>query len=136
MFTNATAKGNYAEALLIAALVRQEYSVFVPINDGGRTDVIFDTGSGLQRVQVKTARIMHNNSVLVFNVCSISRTGTKQRTTYHGQVEYIGAVHLDTRRTFLVPIDDIQSNTEVYLRLTPTKNGQTRGVLWAKDYEI
>jgi PD-(D/E)XK endonuclease len=55
--------------------------------------------------------------------------------SYRGDVDLFGVYCAGTGQVYLVPIADVPEKA-AYLRVEPPKNGQTRGVRWAKDYVI
>jgi hypothetical protein len=49
--------------------------------------------------------------------------------------DLVGVYCAATEQVYLVPIADVPEKG-AYLRFEPPKNGQTRGIRWAKDYVI
>jgi len=50
-------------------------------------------------------------------------------------IDYFAVYCEYTEKIYLVPVEDINS-TDGVLRIEPTANNQTKGIRWAKDYEI
>ena len=55
--------------------------------------------------------------------------------SYRGEIEYFGVYCPDNDKCYLVPVDDVAKTVGI-LRVEPTLNNQSKGVRWAKDYEI
>ena len=69
--------------------------------------------------------------------CSFGRAATRRicPATTSGKVDVFGVYSPDTDRVYLVPANGLPRRS-CYLRLTPTRNGQTAGVRWADDFEL
>jgi hypothetical protein len=117
---------------VLAALVRAGYRPLIPFGDGHPYDIALDDAGKLTRVQCKTGRLL-KQGVVFFPTASWCRNMSYR--SYHGDVDYFGVYCADTDAVYLVPIGDVP-DTGAYLRVDPTKNGQSRGVRWACDYII
>jgi PD-(D/E)XK endonuclease len=54
---------------------------------------------------------------------------------YHGQIDVFGVYCLQNGQVYFVPIADLEGlNSEVSLRLLPTKSGQEIGIRYAPPY--
>ena len=124
--------GNKSEAMVLAALVHAGYSTLLPFGGGRPYDIALDEGDKLLRVQCKTGRLL-KPGVIFFPTASWCRNHSYR--SYRGDVDLFGVYCAGTREVYLVPIADVPDKG-AYLRVVPTKNGQTRGVRWAKDYVI
>ena len=124
--------GNISEAALLTALVQAGYIVSVPWGDNARYDLVIDNDGYLKRVQVKTGRI--REGCIQFRVSSVN-IRTRITEGYHGQIELFGVFVPELNKCYLVPIEKA-GQSAMYLRLTPTKNNQDKGINWARDYEL
>ena len=52
------------------------------------------------------------------------------------EVDVIGVYCLDVDRCYLIPISYVAERPTLRIRLGPTRNNQTRGVNWAKEFEF
>jgi hypothetical protein len=52
---------------------------------------------------------------------------------YTGEVEFFGVYCPDTDCTYLLPLSEITVQQGM-LRVEPTRNGQVKGLRWARDY--
>lgn len=122
--------GERAEAAVVDALIQIGKAVYLPTGASGRCDLLFEDDAGLHRVQVK-------NGVLRGEiVCFRTASNTKNRPKdYRGEVDFFGVYCHELRSAFLVPVEDAPLRAG-YLRLTPPRNGQRRGIRWADQYQL
>jgi len=126
--------GNISTAAVTLALVEYGISVYVPVGDCYRADLMIELGERVFRLQVKTARI--RRGAVHFSARSVSAGPNRiVEQHYRGQIDYFAAYCPDTRKTYLVAADNVPM-TEVNLHLEPTMNNQQQGVRWAADFEI
>ena len=123
--------GNKTEAIVLAALVHAGYKPLVPFGGGHPYDIALDDGGKLTRVQCKTGRLLKG---AVFFPTAIWCRNLSYRS-YQGDVDLFGVYCPDTSQVYLVPIDDVPDKG-ASLRVVPPRNGQARGIRWAKDYVI
>ena len=126
--------GAAAEREVACALSRAGWSVFVPLFDShGRIDLLaIDPTGRLLRMQVKTARLVRDGSVLCFRTCSNTRN---RPSDYHAEVDVFGIWSPDLAQAFVVPESEAPSRL-CHLRLRPTANGQAAGVRFAEQYRV
>ena len=90
------------------------------------------------RVQCKTGRL--RSGAIRFSTASLVYHHVKRRTNYERR-DYRGSVDVfvvycpETDGVYLVPVDAVGRNVGV-LRVEPTRNGQSVGIRWARDYEV
>lgn len=134
---NTTAIGEKSEAIILAELVKRDYKVLMPFGNNRRYDFVLDLTSsvlGFMRVQCKTGRL--RAGVVEFNAYSSgsNSSGSKSKG-YKDDVDLFLIYCPDTDKVYwLLPRSC--GNSKPYLRVTPTRNSQSKGVRWAKDYEI
>ena len=129
-------KGAAAEAEIAAAIIRLGLVVLRPLTEGGRYDLVKDTGARLLRIQCKWAS--RRGSVLTVH-CRTSRhtPGGSLRSTYSAdEVDAIAAYAPYTDQCYLIPIHEVEGRSGVGLRVSPTRNNQALGVRFARDYEL
>lgn len=125
--------GEKTQAIILAHLVKNDKKVLLPFGDNQRYDMVIDEDGEFIRAQCKTAW-KRSDDVIAFNACSVDWY-KRVRRSYLNEIDIFLVYSPDTNKVYQIPIDEI-SRTEIYLRLSPTRNGQTKGVRWAKDYEI
>lgn len=124
--------GNKTEAMVLAALVQVGYEPLIPFGGGHPYDIALDDGGKLTRIQCKTGRLL-KEGVVYFPTAIWCRNLSYR--SYRGDVDFFGVYCADTGQVYLVPIADVPERG-ASLRVVPPRNGQTRGVRWAKDYVI
>jgi hypothetical protein len=70
--------------------------------------------------------------VLIFRTCSNTNN---QPRSYDDEVDEFGVYSPDLNLVYLVPAVGLPSRL-CSLRLSPTRNGQARGVWWADDFVL
>ncbi len=129
-------KGAIAEASITAAAIKLGIGVLRPLSDGLRHDVVFDAGGSLLRVQCKWAA--RSADVVVVN-CRTARRGPSGyiRSVYgRDEIDLIVAYCAELDRCYALPPEIFDGHAEVNLRCAPTRNSQSVGVKWARDYEL
>lgn len=106
------------------------YNVSVPLSPA-RYDFIVDTGERLYTIQVKTSK--KTESGFQFATCSSHYVNGKvTHSSYHEDNVDFFCTSFDGE-VYLIPVSEC-GKTEKNLRLIPTKNGQVKGISFAKDY--
>lgn len=134
------AVGDTTTAMVLARLVQAGKMVLLPFGENQRYDlVIEETDGSFVRVQCKTGRL--RTGAVRFPTCSVTyhhpnNLGTRAyRQNYRGQSDVFGVYCPETDRVYLVPVETV-GNVMGALRVEPTKNGQSKKVRWARDYEL
>src|SRR5262245_61639007 len=123
------ARGNAAEAAILAAFIKRDFFVLVPFGDGQPYDLVVDLGGPLLRVQCK--RAWRRAGCMLFT--SMSTDHGKGPQSYVGRADIFGVYFPPTDVVHLVPIDAISARGG-RLRLEPTRNNQRRGIRMAADF--
>ena len=96
-------------------------------------DFIIDINGKLLKIQVKTCRIFEEEGYIDF-ATSTSHTNT-QGTVNHSysekEIDYFATIY--NNECYLIPFEKCGKRAQ-RIRYVPTKNGQTKGVIMAKDY--
>jgi hypothetical protein len=129
-------KGAIAETAIVHAATRLGIGVYRPVTEGGRCDLIFDTVSGLLRVQCKWAA--RSGGVIAVRCYSSRRVpdGFLKRGYTAGEVDAIIAYCEELDRCYVLPLPLFSGRSAVQLRLERARNNQCQGVHWAADYEL
>jgi len=130
-----TSRGDLGELEIMTALVRVGRRVLRPVSSGLRYDLAIDNGDGtVVRVQCKTGVLARGR--IVFRVCSTDAR-RHRGVPYHGEVDAFGVFCPQTRATYLVPMSAVGGcATMGCLRVDRPKNGQSKRIRYAADYEI
>jgi hypothetical protein len=97
-----------------------------------RYDFIADVNHKLYKIQVKTGTLKEEAYIEFATSTSHTNTkGTLNLTYSADDVDYFATMH--DGQCYLVP-QEVCGKRNQRLRLVPTKNGQTKGITFAKDY--
>lgn len=124
-------KGLYGELAFTLRLIELGYSVLQPINPNSSYDLVTEKDGIFQRIQVKYLSSRHN-------VLRIELERPKRRTASYRDrdIDAIGIFESTEKKFFLIPIRSIQTKTDFWLRLDRPKNNQSKGIHFAKEFEI
>jgi hypothetical protein len=122
------ARAERAVSFALAAAGKRVYlPLFVP---DSRVDLLFEDEDGLHRVQCKTSQV--KKGAIFFRTCS--NTGNIPKA-YAGEADLFGVYSPELDQVFLVPVAEAPVRG-CHLRLSPTRNGQAKGIRWARDYAL
>jgi len=126
--------GERTEGQVLALMLMLDKVVLTPFGDNQRYDFVIEENGEFARIQCKTGRL--RNGVVEFEACSSSshRTGGGKRS-YKGEADFFAVYCPDNKKTYWVPVDDVP-RSHGKLRIVPPKNNQSKGVKWAKGYEL
>ena len=124
-------KGTITEMKCMTYFLELGYTVSVPQNPT-RYDFLLDTGDKILKIQVKTCNDKKTEGAIFFETCSshITRDGANRRD-YQNEIDYFCTIYKD--ECYLIPIEECGSRGKT-LRLVPPKNGQIKGICFAKNY--
>jgi PD-(D/E)XK endonuclease len=129
-------KGTIAEYGIAWTAIKLGIDVYKPLNDGTRCDLIFDLDGTLTRVQCKWASL--HGDVLIVRCYRNRRTrdGLLRNLYTADEVDAFAAYSMETGKCYFLPFDRFNRQSNIQLRLAPTKNNQRTGVNWAEEYEF
>lgn len=130
-------KGNVAELKILAAAAELGLEVSKPLTEHCRYDLVFDLGHRLMRVQCKWAN--HKGDVISIRIGGSYHSPTKGYvlSTYSAsEIDAVAAYCAVNDRCYLVPIEVIDGQATMQLRLAPPRNGQRVALHFAADYEL
>ena len=124
-------KGNLTEMQCMSAFMEQGCGVSIPFGDNSKYDFIADVNGRLLKIQVKTASLKNDN-VIKFSCRSthVNCTGVKNIRYSANDIDYFATYW--NNKCYLVPVEEC--SVEKTLRFVPPKNGQIKGITFAKDY--
>ena len=128
-----THKGDVAEMLVAAELLRRGYRVSRPLSNGCPYDLILDDGRRLYKIQVKAARKAKECIRAV--LCSSKWHRGRTPVLYYTTCDAVIVVETDSLLFFVFSGDDLKSQ-EMRLRTFPAKNNQEKGIRNAADYDL
>ena len=131
-------KGAVAELAIELAATKLGIPVLKPVAEHGRFDMGFEIGDRIYRVQVKTARLARNGTVLI--IClHTSRTtpnGYVRARYASDEIDLVAAYAPELEQCYLLEAPLIVDRNAIQLRLDPPRNGQRAGINLACDYEF
>jgi PD-(D/E)XK endonuclease len=116
------------------------FPVLIPFGENHRYDLVIEVGGRFLRVQCKTASPCGRNgsmSCVRFHAYSHRFEAGKfrGREAYSGQADLFAAYAPSTGAVYVLPVNEVPE-TDVWLRLTPTRNGQQSGIRMAVDHTL
>lgn len=125
--------GEITEQQVAVEFLKLGILVSKPLVQSSRYDFIVDIKHHLYKVQVKTSTPKEDNAYIQF-ATSTSHTntqGTLNLTYSEEDVDFFATMY--NGQCYLVPQAECGKRAQ-RLRLVPTLNGQTKGIMFAKDY--
>lgn len=131
---NSKQLGNITEVQVMLEFLKLGYNVLTPYGDCERYDFVADINGKFIRIQVKTSR-KEDDGKIVFNTASTHYSDGKciHSSYTKEEIDYFATFYND--KCYLIPVEEC-GGRNTSLRFIPTKNGQTRGVKMASDYEL
>lgn len=131
---NSKQKGNITELETMLAFAKLGYNVLTPYGDCERYDFVVDVNGEFIKIQAKTSRTEDDGASFVFSGRSCHRKDGKIVHHQYTSEEIDYFVTTFNGKCYLIPVGECGADKR--LRILPTKNGQVRGITWAKDYEL
>ena len=94
--SDTTFRGDVAELMTAAELVRRGYIVSRPLTNGAAYDLLVDLGENIVKIQVKRASRTKTGAVRIVLSSSKYHRG-RSSVSYAGRVDYLVGVDCDTR---------------------------------------
>ena len=130
------AKGDLAEVMIAADLIRRGYRIAIPYGEDWDFDLILCRGHLLERVQCKYTE--SNGEVVTVRCRSHSLTNGKVRSVKHytaATIDWLAVYDAATERCYYVPATELgEGMNMMHLRLAPTRNNQRRRIRPAVSY--
>ena len=126
--------GNITEVGVMLAILKTGHNILTPYGDCERYDFVVDINNKFYKIQSKTSSSDDDGASFKFSCRSCNRKdGAIVHHTYtKEEIDYFVTIFDGT--VYLIPVEECGGDKK--LRLQPTKNGQVRGITWAKDYEL
>ena len=132
---NSKQLGNITEVQVMLGFLQLGYNVLTPYGDCERYDFVADVNGKFVKIQVKSSKVSDDGTKFSFSTASTHYSDGK--CVHHSyskeDIDYFATVY--NNQIYLIPVEECSSRLQS-LRLISTKNGQTRGVKWAKDYRL
>ena len=124
-------KGILGELEFSLHLIKKGYTVLQPINPNSSYDLVIEKGGKFQRIQVKHLTPRHG-------LLRVELDRPKRNTASYRDrdIDAFGVFNPTDKKYYLVPMADITSKTDFWLRLDKPKNAQVKQVHLASLFEI
>lgn len=125
-------QGSIGEAMIMAEAIKRGYKIALPFGEDWRYDLIVVRNGKLERVQCKYTK--SNGEKITVRCRSVNNWNT---VIYcQDDIEWMAVYDQTTQTCYFVPSTMLgeKGRATISLRLTPTKNNQRNGVLWARDF--
>lgn len=126
-------QGKITELKVANAFLELGFQVCQPLVSDSRYDFVVDIKGKLLKIQVKTSHLAEDNSYFEF-ATSTSHTNTKgtvNRSYTTEEIDYFATIY--NNECYIIPVSECGCRCQ-RLRLKPTKNKQTAGIKFAKDF--
>jgi hypothetical protein len=127
--------GEITEQQVAIEFLKLGILVSKPLVQSSRYDFIVDINHQLYKIQVKTSTPKEDNAYIHF-ATSTSHTntqGTLNLSYTEEDVDFFATMY--ENQCYLIPQRECGKRNQ-RLRLMPTLNGQTKGIMFAKDYHL
>ena len=131
-----TRRGAIAELAIAYRATELGVEVYWPASEGTRSDMIFEVGEDLFRVQCKTGRLSKGAIIVNTQTCRRTADGFLRTKYTPDEVDVIAAYCPENWRCYLIPLDDIPECGRISLRLSRAKNNQLKRLHFAAEYEL
>ena len=126
--------GEITEQQVALEFLKLGYLVSKPLVQSSRYDFIVDINHNLYKIQVKTGTLKENSYIEFATSTSHTNTKGTLNLNYSAEdVDFFATMH--EGNCYLVPYEVCGKRAQ-RLRIIPTKNGQTKGIVFAKDYHL
>lgn len=113
--------------------IKAGFDVSIPIGDYCAYDLIVVKDEKILKIQVKSCEKIKDGK-MQFNLLSQNYYIHKQYT--EKDCDYFYLYCLENEQSYLYKVSAENNSHGLWLRVEPTKNGQTKGINFAKDFEF
>ena len=126
--------GEITEQQVVLEFLKLGILVSKPLVQSSRYDFVVDINNNLYKIQVKTGTFKENSYLEFATSTSHTNTqGTLNISYSANDVDFFATIYED--QCYLIPYELCGKRTQ-RIRFVPTKNNQTTGVLFAKDFRL
>lgn len=131
---NTNEKGGLGEARFIHEYTKKGWKVSIPLGHDAAYDLIVDDGEKLHRVQVKS--VESTEDVVLIRTERTYTSGNRIVSRRYAQTDFDLLAVYDRRMDacYTLPVWMVADKSAISLRLTPPRNNQKKGVLFAGDF--
>ena len=126
--------GEITEQQVALEFLKQGILISKPLVQSSRYDFVADINKKLYKIQVKTGTFKENSYLQFATSTSHTNTQGTLNLSYNADdVDFFATIH--ENQCYLIPYKLCGKRAQ-RLRFAPSKNGQTKGILFAKDFRL
>lgn len=126
--------GEITEQQVALEFLKQGILISKPLVQSSRYDFIADINNHLYKIQVKTGTFKEDSYLEFATSTSHTNTqGTLNLSYSANDVDFFATMY--ENQCYLIPFKLCGKRAQ-RIRFVPTKNGQTKGILFAKDFKL
>ena len=126
--------GEITEQQVAVEFLKLGILISKPMVQSSKYDFVADIGHKLYKIQVKTGTFKEDAFLEFATSTSHTNTqGTLNLSYSEKDVDFFATMH--DGQCYLIPFELCGKRAQ-RIRFVPTKNGQTKGILFAKDYHL
>lgn len=126
--------GEITEQQVALEFLKQGILISKPLVQSSRYDFIVDINHHLYKIQVKTGTFKEDSYLEFATSTSHTNTQGTVNMSYNAQdVDFFATMYQG--QCYLIPFNLCGKRAQ-RIRFVPTKNGQTKGILFAKDFKF
>lgn len=124
-------KGDLGQVMIMGDLLSKGYKVAIPLGEDWRYDLIVDKNDQLLKIQCK---YVESNRGVIKVRCE-THDGRSYYRYQEKDLDYIAVYDKVTNKCYYIKNSYLnKGRASMTLRVAPTKNGQTKKILNAKDF--
>lgn len=125
--------GEITEQQVALEFLKLGVLVSKPLVQSSRYDFIVDISNHLYKIQVKTGTFKEDALEFSTSTSHTNTHGTLNRSYTADDVDFFATMY--NNQCYLIPFG-LCGKRNQRIRFAPTKNGQTKGILFAKDFKL
>ena len=131
---NSLEKGRIGELKAITKFIENGFQVYEPVVDIYESDFVAVINGEFKKFQVKTTEKLVDGKIKMdFRRTSGHKKGKYTHQSYTN-IDYYVIYCIENDYIGILPFNG--TGDSITIRFTQSKNGQTKGINWSKDYEI
>ncbi len=124
-------KGLLGELEFTLKLVKDGWNILKPADQNSRYDLVIERNGEFKKVQIKYCT--PKNGIVRLE---LDKPRRKTLPYSLSESDYMGAYNSRDCKFYLVPLREFGKQKEIWLRIDPPRNNQSKNVRFAKEFEI
>ena len=127
--------GDIGVSVIISEFLKHGINVLLPYDDNSPYDLVIYVNSKFHKIQVKTTeKVKSNGTQMQFEITKSNPYSKTDPRYLDGEVDYFALYCIENEWCGLFAFNEYKPNLTI--RLKDTKNGQTKNIKFAKDYDF